>query len=69
MIVNADKFQVIFLNKKESQARYKLIINNKDTESTKSIKLLGITTDDHIRFDQHISNLCSKAAMQLNTLG
>ena len=69
MIVNADKFQVIFLNKKESQARYKQIINNKDTESTKSIKLLGITTDDHIRFDQHISNLCSKAAMQLNTLG
>ena len=69
MIVNADKFQVIFLNKKESQARYKLIINNKDTESTKSIKLLGITTDDHIRFDQHISNLCSKASMQLNTLG
>ena len=23
-------------------------------------------TDDHLRFDQHTSNLCSEATMQLN---
>ena len=69
MIVNADKFQAIILNKKESEVKYKLAIDNNDIESTKSVKLLGITTDDRLRFDQHISNLCFKAAMQLNALG
>ena len=28
-----------------------------------------MTNDDRLRFDQHIPNLCSKAAMQLNALG
>ena len=68
-IVNADKFQAIILNKKESEAKYKLTIDNNDIESTKSVKLLGITIDDRQRVDQHISSLCSKAAMELNVLG
>ena len=54
MIVNADKFQPIILNKKESEAQYKLNIDNNDIESTKSVKLLGIAIDDRLRFDQHI---------------
>ena len=69
IIVNAEKFEVIILNKKECEAKYKLTIDNNDIESTKSVKLLGITINDRLRFDQHISNLCSKAAMQLNALG
>ena len=69
MIVNADKFQAMNLNEKESEAKYKLTIDNNDIESTKSVKPLGVTIDDRLRFDQHISNLCSKAAMQLNALG
>ena len=32
-------------------------------ESTKSVKLLDATIDDRLRFDQHVSNLCSKTAM------
>ena len=46
MIVNADKFQAIILNKKESEAKYRLTIDSNDIESTKSVKLLGITIDD-----------------------
>ena len=69
MIVNADKFQAIILNKKETEAKCKLTIDNNDIESTKSVKLLGITTDDRLRFDQNISNLCFKAGKQLNALG
>ena len=68
MIVNAYKFQAIILDKKESEAKYKLTIDNNDTKSTKSVRQLGITIDDRLRFVQHISNLRSKAAMQLNAL-
>ena len=53
----------MILNKKESEAKYKLTMDNNDIESTKSVKILNITIDDHIRFDQRISNLCSKTAM------
>ena len=69
MIVNADKFQAIILNKKEIEAKCKLTIDNNDIESTKSVKLLSITIDDRLRFDQHIPNLCSEVVMQLNALG
>ena len=69
MTVHADKFQAIILTKKESEAKYKMSIDNNDVESTRSVKLRGITIDDHLRFDQHISNLCFKASMQLNAFG
>ena len=54
---------------KKSEAKCKLPIDNNDIESTKYVKLLGITIDDHLQFDQHISNLCSKAPMHLNAVG
>ena len=63
MIVNAEKFQAIILKKKETEAKYKLTIHNNDIESTKYVELLDITFNDCQRFDQHISNLCSKVAM------
>ena len=53
-IVNAVKFQATILNKKESKVKYKLAVDNNDIESAKSVKLLGITTDYRLRFDQHI---------------
>ena len=45
------------------EAKYKLTTDNNDIESIKPVNLLGMTTDDRLQFDQHISNLCSKAAM------
>ena len=64
MIFKADKFQTIILNKKESNAKYKLTIDSNYMESIKQcVKLLGITTDDRLRFDLHMSNLCCKAGI------
>ena len=67
-IVNSDKSQAIILNRKEAQATHELIIDNKEIKTTNSIKLLSINNDDQLKFNEHISILCSKAAMQLNAL-
>ena len=48
MIVNSDKFQTIILNKKESEANYKLTIDNNDIEFTESVKPLDIRIDDRL---------------------
>ena len=42
MVVDSDKFQAIILNRREAQATHKLIIDNKETKTTNSIKLLSI---------------------------
>ena len=68
MVVNSDKFQAIVLNRKEAQATHKFVIDNKEIKTTNSIKLLGINIDDQLKFNEHISILCSRAAMQLNAL-
>ena len=37
-------------------------------KSEETVKLLGVTLDYKLNFDPHISNLCKKAAAQLNVL-
>ena len=67
MIVNPDKFQTMILQKQDKNSpTNSLNIDNKIIETTKSVKLLGITIDSQLRFNEHISNLCNKASMQLN---
>ena len=66
MVVNSDKFEAIILNKKEAQVTHQLIIDNKEIKTTNSIKLLGININYQIKFNEHISILSSKAAIQLN---
>ena len=68
MIVNPSKFQAIVLAKTRETISTKFHINDKEIESKDSIKLLGITIDDKLNFDSHISKLCNRASGQLNTL-
>ena len=68
MVVNSEKFEAVILNTKQAQATHKLIIDNKEIKTTNSKKIPGINIDDQLRFNEHISILCSKAAMQLNVL-
>ena len=37
-------------------------------KSEETVKLLGVTLDNKLSFDGHISNLCKKAATQLSVL-
>ena len=69
MIVNSDKFQAMFLEKRNENSNFcNLQIDNNEIETTNSVKLLGITIDRKLNFDIHISDLCDKASMQLNAL-
>ena len=52
---NSDKLQAIILNwKEDAQAAHTLIIDNKETKTTNSIKLPGINTDDQLKLNEHI---------------
>ena len=69
MIVNPDTFQAVVPQKQDKNSKTNsLNIGNKIFETTKSVKLLDITTESQLRFDEHISNLCNKASMQLNAI-
>ena len=69
MIVNPSKFQCIIIeNSKGKIDPQSLKINSSSTETSKSVKLLGIEIDDHLNFQLHISTVWKNAAEQLNAL-
>ena len=69
MIANPEKFQAILLRKNQTNTSGEEInIYGKMIKSEETVKLLGVTLDYRLDFDPHISNLCKKAATQLNGL-
>lgn len=61
-------FKPSFLIKLIAQIGHKLNMYKNNLETTKSLKLPGVEIDHQLRFNQHTSTLCSKAAKQLNAL-
>ena len=56
MIANLDKFHRMIFQKQDKNSQTNLLnVDNKIIETTKSVKLLNITTDDQLRLDEHIS--------------
>ena len=69
MIANPEKFHALLLRKNQTNTSGEQInINGKIIKSEETAKLLGVTLDYRLDFDPHISNLCKKAATQLNVL-
>ena len=65
MVANLQKFQVIFLGLKQNQ-EFLLEIGNIIVKATRSVKLLGITVDDELKFEKHVKTLCQKVCKKVS---
>ena len=69
MLANPEKFQALLLTKtKANTAGHTLCIRGKEILSENCVELLGIKIDNKLCFDEHISDICRRAAAQLNAL-
>ena len=60
MEANPSIFQVMQLSLKTDD-NIVLDIGNVSIDVVRSVKLLGITIDSRLKFDQHLTKLCQKA--------
>ena len=63
--MNPDKCKLIISNRDKDLS---LIIDNDVIECSKSVKLLGVTIDNKLDFNEHISKLCKKVSTKLHAL-
>ena len=68
MQVNPEKFQAISVGRKTHDKNVMLNLNGINISCEDEVKLLGVTIDFKLNFNAHISNICKKAARQLNVL-
>lgn len=66
MVVNPEKFQVMFLGCDEQNVS--ITIDNNIINSSTSVKLLGVIIDCKLSFNNHIFELCNKANQKINAL-
>ena len=68
MQANPGKFQAIVLGKRGHGDCESFTIHDNTVKCEDSVKLLGVTIDYMLNFDLHISDICKKAARQINVL-
>ena len=67
MLANPGKFQFMILFK--NTINKPIVIDNKMIESSKSMKLLGLTIDRKLNFGIHINNICKVASAKIKCFG
>ena len=68
MVANPSKFQIMFLGSNIDNNEITFMVEDKKVRSKTEVKLLGITIEDKLSFNKHISNLCSTASNRLQAL-
>ena len=63
--MNADKCHLLVCNYDKDVS---LILKNEVIDCSKSVKLLGITIDRKLNFNDHVSKLCKKVSTKLHAL-
>jgi len=67
MKTNAEKFQCMVL-KRGTKLPFSISDQNNEINSCREIDVLGVTLDDELNFNSHISGICAKASRQINIL-
>jgi hypothetical protein len=68
MKANPENVQAIAVGKNTHDKNLKFNLEGIEIECETEVKLLGVTIDFKLNFNEHISNICKKASMQLNVL-
>ena len=68
MKANPEKLQIIAVVRQTYDENITFNLENNVIKCEESVKLLGITIDFKLNFDEHVSNICKKASRQLNVL-
>ena len=68
MKANPEKFQAITIGKQTKQQNLTFTLDENKIECESEVKLLGVTIDFQLNFNEHVSNICKKATRQLNVL-
>ena len=73
MVLNESKTKTMLitgkrLSKKIDSTTLTLNLNSAELEQVHSQKLLGVTIDSHLSFDEHIVNLCKKLTQSIAVL-
>ena len=66
MEANPNKFQLMFLGTKEDNLS--LLVNGSNITSCNEVRLLGVTIDNKLTFEKHISNICCTAGKRTKAL-
>ena len=61
---NTDKYHLLIVNSQGNNIN----IGNDEIIGESSIKLLGITIDNKLNFNEHVTNICKKANHKLHAL-
>ena len=65
---NASKFQAMIMKLSPSTDPIMVDINGCNAQTSDCVKLLCIHIDDKLRFQRHISVICSRASRQINAM-
>ena len=70
MQANPEKFQIMFMKPQRSKTELPeyVSIENVSIKTSEKVKLLGITIDSNLNFDEHVKTICKKASTQLKIL-
>ena len=68
MKANPEKFQAIALGKRSHSLNLAFNFQDIQVKCDDEVKLLGVTFDFMLSFNNHISNICKKASKQLNAM-
>ena len=64
-VMNADKCRLLATNHADNVS---ITIGDEEIKGNKSVKLLGVTIDNKLQFDEHVSIICKKVSCKLHAL-